>query len=388
MRDRGRARHRAQQLVSLLRGDLDWITMKALERDRERRYGYALGAGRRPASLSERRAVTARPASAAYQLRKFIRRHRIAPADHWNGYRPRDRCVGCGIDRRSAKASGGISGDTGATGPGAAAYPGRRAAPQGLGCCRRAGHHSRSAHESRIRTGRTPAAISVFQDIRAADVQGGVLSGHRGTVQSAAYSPDGTRIVTASGDKTARIWDANTGTELGVLYGHGDHVNSAAYSPDGTRIVTASDDKTARLWDARTGAPLAILSGHGDQVIAASFSVDGARIVTASGDKTARLWDARTGAQLIVLSGHGSFVNSASFSPDGTHIVTASADKTARIWDARTGAQLAVLFGYTPPGLFRRVFARWNPHRHGRLRQDGAHLGCAHRHGARRAVRP
>ena len=83
---------------------------------------------------------------------------------------------------------------------------------------------------------------------------------------SAAYSPDGTRIVTASRDKTARIWDARTGAQLAVLSGHGDAVNSAAYSPDGTRIVTASFDKTARIWDARTGAQLAVLSGHGDRV--------------------------------------------------------------------------------------------------------------------------
>ena len=83
---------------------------------------------------------------------------------------------------------------------------------------------------------------------------------------SAAYSPDGTRIVTASEDKTARIWDARTGAQLVVLPGHGNAVEFAAYSPDGTRIVTASADKTARIWDARTGAQLAVLSGHGDAV--------------------------------------------------------------------------------------------------------------------------
>ena len=71
---------------------------------------------------------------------------------------------------------------------------------------------------------------------------------------------------------------------------------SAAFSPDGTRVVTASDDKTARLWDAATGAPIAVLSGHEDAVWSAAFSPDGTRVVTASKDKTARLWDAATGA--------------------------------------------------------------------------------------------
>jgi WD domain, G-beta repeat len=125
-----------------------------------------------------------------------------------------------------------------------------------------------------------------------------VLSGHSGDVTSAAYSPDGTRIVTASADKTARIWDARTGAPLAVLSGHRDDVNSAAYSPDGTRIVTDSADKTARIWDARTGAPLAVLSGHGDVVNRTAYSPDGTRIVTASDDKTAHVWDARVPANI------------------------------------------------------------------------------------------
>jgi WD40 repeat protein len=194
--------------------------------------------------------------------------------------------------------------------------------------------------------GHTAAAISVFQEIRAADAQLAVLSGHGDTLWSAAYSPDGTRIVTASSDKTARIWDARTGAALAVLSAHGRTVKSAAYSPDGTRIVTASTDKTARIWDARTGAALAVLSGHGGLVWSAAYSPDGTRIVTASGDKTARIWDARTGAALTVLSGHGGEVYSAAYSPDGMRIVTASDDQTARIWDARTGAPLAVLSGH------------------------------------------
>ena len=66
---------------------------------------------------------------------------------------------------------------------------------------------------------------------------------------------------------------------------------SAAFSPDGSRIVTASNDKTARVWDAATGKAIAVLSGHEDSVISAAFSPDGLHIVTASADKTARVWD-------------------------------------------------------------------------------------------------
>jgi hypothetical protein len=68
-------------------------------------------------------------------------------------------------------------------------------------------------------------------------------------------------------------------------------VLAANFSPDGTRIVTASDDHTARIWDARTGAPIGQPLQHKDTVWAANFSPDGTRIVTASGDHTARIWD-------------------------------------------------------------------------------------------------
>jgi dipeptidyl aminopeptidase/acylaminoacyl peptidase len=166
-------------------------------------------------------------------------------------------------------------------------------------------------------------------------------------VYNAAFSPDGARIVTASADKTARLWDAKTGASLAVLQGHTGRVYSAAFSPDGGRVVTASDDNTARLWDAKTGASLAVLQGHTGSISSAAFSPDGTHVVTASADKTARLWDAKTGASPAVLQGHTDRVYNAAFSPDGARIVTASADKTARLWDAKTGASLAVLQGHT-----------------------------------------
>lgn len=128
------------------------------------------------------------------------------------------------------------------------------------------------------------------------------------------------------------MWDAATGTVVAVLVGHTDGVNAAVFSSEGSRIVTASADNTARVWNARTGALDTVLAGHTDRVLGAAFSRDNSRIVTASADNTARIWDAATGAALATLRGHTGAVAAAAFGPDGSHIVTASADRTARIW--------------------------------------------------------
>jgi WD40 repeat protein len=173
-----------------------------------------------------------------------------------------------------------------------------------------------------------------------------ILRGHKRQVFSATFSPDSRRIVTASADKTARLWDAATAREIDIFRGHEDAVVTAVFSPDGKRIVTASRDDTARVWDVSTGRQIGILRGHQDQLESAAFSADGARIVTASDDKTARIWDAGTGRCIAILRGHESPVASAEFSPDGRRIVTASSDGTARIWDAESGRQIGVLRGH------------------------------------------
>ncbi|KAL0952331.1 hypothetical protein HGRIS_006611 [Hohenbuehelia grisea] len=166
------------------------------------------------------------------------------------------------------------------------------------------------------------------------------LEGHSGSVMSAAFSPDGTRIVSGSYDQTIRVWDASTGhTTMPPLEGHSDTVISAAFSPDGTRIVSGSSDSTIRVWDASTGHPtMPPLEGHSDKVTSVAFSPDGTRIVSGSSDRTIRVWDASTGhTTMPPLEGHSDTVISAAISPDGTRIVSGSSDRTIRVWDASTG---------------------------------------------------
>ncbi|KIK66938.1 hypothetical protein GYMLUDRAFT_156943, partial [Collybiopsis luxurians FD-317 M1] len=172
---------------------------------------------------------------------------------------------------------------------------------------------------------------------------GSPLQGHTDGVWSVAFALDGKRIVSGSGDKTVRIWNAGSGTPIGEpLQGHTHWVGSVAFSPDGKRIVSGSGDKTVRIWSTETGTAIGEpLQGHTHWVESVAFSPDSKRIVSGSNDKTVRIWNAETGTPIgEPLQGHTNWVQSVACSPDGKRIVSGSRDKTVRIWNAETGTPI------------------------------------------------
>lgn len=193
------------------------------------------------------------------------------------------------------------------------------------------------------------------------------LRGHEAAILASSFSPDGSAIVTASQDSTARLWDARTGRAKAVLSGHDWHVVGAEFSPDGRKVITSSSDMTARIWDSTTGRETVALRGHQGVVSSARFIADGARVLTTSWDGFARVWDTASGKALYEL-GYQDGIQRAEASRDGQTIATTISDGSLQLWDAGSGKVRHMLPGegagarsmlFTPNGRWLSVLS-WN----------------------------
>jgi tetratricopeptide (TPR) repeat protein len=171
-----------------------------------------------------------------------------------------------------------------------------------------------------------------------------------------AFSPDGTRVITGSGDLTAKVWDARTTKPLLELKGHTGGVLSVAFNSDGTRILTGSYDRTAKVWDARTGTPLLELKGHTNPVYNVAFAPGGTRIVTEAGEWNkpvqTKVWDARSGTEVKGEAIPPTIANNWT-SPDGRFFAHPEGNRVELIPLKLDEAELSHRLLHTQPNLGR-----------------------------------
>ncbi len=440
------------KLTRALRGDLDWITLKALEKDRERRYDSAAAFAQDIERHLKNEPVEAGPPSAFYRLRKMVQRNRLAFAaaaaivvllvagiavSTWQAVRASNaeslarqrladvqnaqgRTKQALDDAQASERKATLNAELATKNEHAAKASATAAAASEQKALQNAELAVKSEQATKAANAEN---LSHLHDASMADYAVAVerienegrwdegvahlaralhwepsnesaynllyntialfapmhtnipfqILRHNGVVQDASFSPDGRLIVTASDDKSARIWDLASGQPLGKPMLHDGEVHSAQFSPDGTRVITWSrpekqvadavpyeDDDlrhdwgappyltrpypagTAIVWEVFSGKQLGKAVPSRDVPI---FSPDGTKIITQIGKKGMRLWDGSNCTPLGEPMRQENDLDSMSFSPDGSRIVTvASSDKgarsDARIWDVATGKQL------------------------------------------------
>ncbi len=322
-----------KRLSILVRGELDWIVMKALEKDRNRRYDTASAFAADVLRYLNDESVHACPPSALYRLRKFARRNKAALAT------ASVMAVGVLVAVLALAVSRNLIAD-------------------------KAEQLETNNYDTRIALAERELAAGNVG--RAEELLEECPSDRRGwewhllkrqrygnpppmehdnTVVRAAFSPDGRQLATALIDGTLSIRDSRTGEVLhaleqqtGVLLG-GALPLGLAFSLDSRYLAVARNDGKIRVWDPSSGRLLHNLEAHKGPAWEVAFSPDSRTMASGGSDRSVRLWDVTSGKALQVFSAHPAAVRGVAFRPDGRSILAACDDGTVKAWDRESGRE-------------------------------------------------
>ena len=383
-----------KRLIALLRGELDWVVMKCLEKSRERRYETASGLARDIQRYLADETVEARPPSKGYRLRKFLQRNKgpvvaaalvllallagiagttfgliraenrriealaqkaIADKASIAALAQRDIAEKASIEAvaqrmiadnqkqlavenaRKAElrfAEGLISqGD-------ALSLAGRFAEAHPL-------YTEAYDKFAELKVPLTAAELGLWSSYHQTAAPLLSFAGHSGHVSSVAIAPDGRTAISAGSDNTLKLWDLATGTERRMFTGHSAGVNSVAIAPDGQTALSASADKTLKLWDLATGKERRTFTGHSGSVTCVAIAPDSRTAISGSFDKMLMLWDLTSGKNLRTLAGHSVPVHCVAIAPDGRTAASGDSGRTLKLWDLASGKELRTFKGHS-----------------------------------------
>ena len=374
------------KLVSQIRGDLDWVVMKCLEKDRTRRYDTANGVAMDVQRYLNAEPVVARPPSQLYRFRKMVQRNKLAVGAA--SAVAAALVIGLGLstwlfvqERQTRQRAETAEREQARQRQQAEAA--RRDEAQQRIAAQEEGARARSAEKEAKERGeetrhnlyaaemnmanqvldlvngvrRIASVVSRWEYDRP-DLRGWewyylsslthresmTLRGHRQRVNTLAASPDGSRLASGSQDGTVRIWDVLSGRELATFSSGSNAVNSVAWSPDGSKLSSA-EDRGLRIWEVNTGKELRVLTrttGWSGAIQSVAWSSDGRRLATGANNSSVQVWDAATGQSLVQLTGHRAALTCVAWSADNIHLASAAQDGTVRVWDTIAAKELFV----------------------------------------------
>jgi len=358
----------AEHLRQLVRGELDWIVMKALEKDRNRRYESASAFAADVQRYLTDEPVQACPPSAWYRFGKFARRNRVALTTAATITAALVLAVASLVGTVSVLAASNADIKEKQQQTEKALDGEKNAKDELLDVLKR---EQRTLYLKRIALAERELAannlgrLEEVLDECPLNLRGWewrylrrgrgpfTYQGHGSWVFGVAFSPDGKHVASASKTGEIKVWERMTGTEVHRLLGHMAPASAVAFRPDGKQLASAGWDNTVRIWDLQTGKQFHSLTDHRECVTAVVYSPDGKFLASASGDSLILIWDAVTLQKLHTLHGGTRAACNLAFAPDSRRLAASGLGEAITVWDATSGQKLYAIAG--DKRLFERV---------------------------------